>query len=297
MAKLLDQARQLMRIRHYSLRTEESYVRWMKEYIIFHGKRHPATLGAAEVTGFLSYLATDRNVAASTQQQATAALIFLYRDLLNIELPWLNHIERAKKTQRLPVVFTKDEAQAVLRHLSGRKWLMASLLYGAGLRLMECLRRRVKDIDFAYRQIIVRDGKGAKDRVTLLPDSPVEPLKHQIARVQAVHEIDLREGFGSVYFPMRSKENIPAQANPSFGSMFSPQASVALIREAARCGGTTPQNRRCKKPSRMLSVPPVSTSMRVAIPSATVSQLTCLKRGMTSGRCKNCSVIKLSARL
>ena len=210
MAKLLDQARQLMRTRHYSLRTEESYVRWMKEYIIFHGKRHPATLGAAEVAGFLSYLATDRNVAASTQQQATAALIFLYRDLLNIELPWLNHIERAKKPQRLPVVFTKDEAHAVLSHLSGRKWLMASLLYGAGLRLMECLRLRVKDIDFAYCQIIVRDGKGAKDRITLLPDLLVEPLKRQIARVQAVHEIDLREGFGSVYLPYALERKYPS---------------------------------------------------------------------------------------
>jgi integron integrase len=212
MPKLLDQARDLMRTRHYSIRTEEAYLRWIREYIIFHGKRHPAALGASEVTAFLSYLATDRQVAASTQQQATAALLFLYKDLLHLNLPWLSHIERAKQPSRTPVVFTQEEARAVLAHLRGDNWLMASLLYGAGLRLMECLRLRVKDIDFGYKQIAVRDGKGAKDRVTVLPAPLVEPLQRQVARVRALHEADLREGYGEVYLPFALAKKYPNAA-------------------------------------------------------------------------------------
>jgi integron integrase len=209
MSLLLDQTRHLLRIRHYSIRTEQAYLRWIREYIIFHGKRHPSALGPSEVTAFLSYLASDRHVAASTQQQATSALLFLYRDVLHIDLPWLSHIERAKQPSRLPVVFTRAETRAVLAHLRGDNWLMASLLYGAGRRLMECLRLRVKDLDFGYNQITVRDGKGAKDRVTMLPAPLGEPLQRQIARVRLLHEADLGNGYGEVYLPFALARKYP----------------------------------------------------------------------------------------
>jgi integron integrase len=199
--KLLDQVRDKIRVKHYSLRTEDAYVQWIKRFILFHGKRHPKDMSAPEVEAFLSHLATQRNVAASTQSQALSAILFLYREVLGIELPWLENVTRAKKPQRLPVVLTVQEVKSVLAHLDGRNWVMASLLYGSGLRLMECVRLRVKDVDFAMRQIVVRDGKGAKDQVTMLPDSPVEPLKHYLGKVKAVHEKNLREGFGEVYPP------------------------------------------------------------------------------------------------
>ena len=160
--RLLDQVSDVLRRKHYSLRTEQSYVDWIKRFILFHGKRHPAEMGQVEVTAFLTYLAVQRNVAASTQNQALSAILFLYRNVLEQELEWVEGFERAKRPARLPVVLTVDEARAVLGQLEGTKWLMGGLLYGAGLRLMECLRLRVKDIDFGYGQILVRDGKGAK---------------------------------------------------------------------------------------------------------------------------------------
>ena len=201
MPKLLDEVRDLIRVRHYSIRTEEAYTRWIKEYIFFHDKRHPKEMGEREVSDFLSHLAVKRKVAASTQTQALSALLFLYRQVLKQPLDWLNDIERAKKPSRLPVVFSRAEAQAVLAQLDASLWLMASLLYGSGLRLMECLRLRVKDIDFGLNQIIVRDGKGGRDRVTVLPDSVKAPMQRHLAKVKALHERDLREGFGDVYLP------------------------------------------------------------------------------------------------
>ncbi|WP_036267722.1 integron integrase [Methylocaldum szegediense] len=207
--KLLDQVRDKIRVKHYSLRTEDAYVQWIKRFILFHGKRHPKDMSAPEVEAFLSHLATQRNVAASTQSQALSAILFLYREVLGIELPWLENVTRAKKPQRLPVVLTVQEVKSVLAHLDGRNWVMASLLYGSGLRLMECVRLRVKDVDFAMRQIVVRDGKGAKDRVTMLPDSPVELLKHYLEKVKAVHEKDLHEGFGEVYLPFALERKYP----------------------------------------------------------------------------------------
>ncbi|TAK84688.1 MAG: hypothetical protein EPO20_13690 [Betaproteobacteria bacterium] len=166
---MLDQVRDAIRRRHYSYRTEQSYVQWIKRFIWFSGKRHPRELGAAEVTAFLSHLASERDVAASTQNQALSALLFLYGQVLGVELPWMKGIVRAKRPVRVPVVLTRDEVRALLARLEGTKWLMAALLYGSGLRLRECLKPRVKDVDFGYRQITVRDGKGAKDRVTMLP--------------------------------------------------------------------------------------------------------------------------------
>ena len=199
--RLLDQVRDKIRLKHYSIRTEQAYVDWIKRFILFHNKKHPATMGAQEVEQFLSYLAVEGKVAASTQNQALAALLFLYREVLEQDFGWLEGLERAKRPARLPVVLTVAEVRAVLARLNGRHWLMASLLYGSGLRLMECVRLRVKDLDFAYRQITVRDGKGQKDRVTMLPQSLSEPLQQHLEKVKALHEQDLAAGFGEVYLP------------------------------------------------------------------------------------------------
>jgi integron integrase len=209
MPKLLEQLRTLMRVRHYSIRTEEAYTHWIKQYIFFHNKRHPAEMGAPEVTAFLSHLAVQRRVAASTQNQALAAILFLYRKILQIDLPWLENVERAKRPQRLPVVLTREETTNVLAHLKEQHWLMASLLYGSGLRLRECLRLRVKDIDFNYQQIIVREGKGDKDRHTVLPTTLIEPLQRQLQRVKAIHVLDLRAGFGRVHLPFALAKKYP----------------------------------------------------------------------------------------
>jgi integron integrase len=201
MAKLLEQVRNSIRVKHYSIKTEEAYLRWIRDYILFNKKRHPKEMGSSEVSQYLSHLAVHRKVAASTQNQALSALVFLYSEVLKQPFDWLEDVARAKRPSKLPVVFTKEEARAVLRHLEGAKWMMASLLYGSGLRLMECLRLRVKDIDFGYSQIIVRDGKGQKDRITVLPEALKEPLQRHLARVKALHEKDLKEGFGEVYLP------------------------------------------------------------------------------------------------
>jgi integron integrase len=199
-SKLLDQARDLIRLKHYSIRTEQAYLGWIKQYIIFHKKRHPSEMGSAEVSQFLTHLAVKRKVAASTQNQALSALLFLYSQVLQQPFDWMEDVQRAKKPAKLPVVFTKEEARAILRQLNGSKWLMLSLLYGSGLRLMECLRLRVKDIDFGYGQIVLRDEKGQKDRVTVLPEALKEPLRRHLEKVK-VHQKDLKEGFGEVYLP------------------------------------------------------------------------------------------------
>jgi len=199
--RLLDQVRDAIRRRNYSYRTEKVYVDWVRRFIYFSGKRHPMSLGAAEVTAFLNHLAGERNVAAATQNQALAALLFLYREVLEQPFGWLHELERAKRPAHLPAVLTRGEVQRLLLAMRGTKWLMASLLYGAGLRLTELLKLRVKDVDFGYRQILVRDGKGAKDRVTMLPESTIEPLKRQLAAARALHDADLAAGYGDVELP------------------------------------------------------------------------------------------------
>jgi integron integrase len=208
--RLLDQVRELIRIRHYSVRTEQAYVQWIRRFILFNGKRHPREMGASELTAFLSDLAVQRNVAASTQNQALHAILFLYRDVLKINLPWLDEVQRAKRPQRLPVVFTREEVKALLARLEGTTWLMAMLIYGSGLRLLECLRLRVKDVDFHYKQLAVRDAKGQKDRVTMLPNSLIDPMRTHLARVHRLHENDLREGFGHVYLPTALAAKYPS---------------------------------------------------------------------------------------
>ena len=199
--KLLDQVRGKIRLKHYSIRTEQAYLDWIKRFIRHFGKRHPRDLGAPEVEKFLTHLAVEGQVAASTQNQAKSALLFLYREVLASELPWLDNIEQAKASKHLPVVLTREEVHDLPTRLDGTNWLIASLLYGSGMRIMECLRLRVKDIDFARREILIRDGKGFKDRVTMLPAALVAPLQEHLKRVKALHRQDLEAGFGAVYLP------------------------------------------------------------------------------------------------
>lgn len=199
--RLLARVREAIRSRHYSRRTEKAYVHWIRRFILFHGKRHPAEMGAAEVTAFLTSLAVQDKVAASTQNQALSALLFLYREVLGVDLPWLEDVVRAKRPQYLPVVLTRDETRALLQRLHGVSRIMALLLYGAGLRLLECCRLRVKDVDFAANQIVIRDGKGRKDRVTMLPAAARTLLERHIGQVRAQHEADLRRGAGWVELP------------------------------------------------------------------------------------------------
>ena len=199
--KLLDQVRTVARLKHLSLKTEHAYVQQIKRFIFFHGKRHPNEMREDEIRTYLSHLAVDKHVAASTQNVALAALLFLYRDVLKIQLERIENIERARMPTRKPVVFTKQEANDVLRNLSGVYFLIGGLMYGSGLRLMECLRLRVKDVDFLYDQVWVRHGKGAKDRVTPLPMRLKEPLRKHLLKVKLLHQFDLQEGFGSVELP------------------------------------------------------------------------------------------------
>jgi len=199
--KLLDQVRDAIRTRHYSYRTEEAYVGWIRRFIFFHQKRHPAEMGAREVSAFLSSLATDAHVSASTQNQALAALLFLYREVLAQDFGWLDDVVRAKRTPHLPVVLTREEVKAVLGTLRGRDWLMVMLLYGTGLRLVECLSLRVKDVDFGRNEITVREGKGHKDRRTMLPAAAREPLRMHLAHLQAAHGEWLHQGVATVHLP------------------------------------------------------------------------------------------------
>ena len=207
--KLLDRVRDRCRVRHLSLSTEHAYVGWIRRFILCHNKRHPLEMGAAEVSAFLTHLAVNGHVAASTQNQALSALLFLYREVLEKDFGWLEDVVRAKKPKRLPVVFTPNEAMEIIEQLQGVRWLMGLQLYGGGLRLMECLRLRVKDLDFERLQVTVREGKGDKDRVTLLPEAIVEPLQQHLTHVRQAHEQALREGYGSVELPYALARKYP----------------------------------------------------------------------------------------
>jgi len=199
--RLVERVREEIRARHYSRRTEKAYWHWIRRFIFFHDKRHPASMGAAEVSAFLSWLAASRNVAAATQNQALSALLFLYRHVLGVALPWLDDLVRAQRPVRLPAVLTEAEVRRLLGHLEGGARLMVGLLYGAGLRQIECLALRVKDVDFAYRQVIVRDGKGMRDRATMLPENLAQPLQQHLAKVRLLHGRDIKEGYGEVWLP------------------------------------------------------------------------------------------------
>jgi integron integrase len=199
--RLLDQVRGRMRRLGLARRSEEAYVGWIRRFVLANDRRHPRELGAPEVERFLTHLAVHGNVAASTQNQALAALLFLYRQVLGIDLPWMADVQRAKKPRRLPVVLTRAEVQGLLAEVAGVHWLMAALLYGSGMRLMECVRLRVKDVDFVRRELVIRHGKGGKDRCTMLPACMVEPLRAQLAEARRLHGNDLRAGFGQAWLP------------------------------------------------------------------------------------------------
>lgn len=238
--RLLQRVHEAIRVRHYSRRTEEAYVHWMKRFIFFNGKRHPEMMGEVEVTAFLNHLAAERHVAAATQNQALSAIPFLYREVLGRELPWLDGVQRPSRPPRVPVVLTRAEVERLLAGMTGTRWLIASLLYGAGLRVMECLRLRVKDVDLSYRQVLVRDGKGEKDRVTMLPEKLVEPMRGHLERVRLLHARDLREGYGArCNCLMRSRASIRAPAASGIGNTFSRRSIVRPARRTAWCAATT----------------------------------------------------------
>ena len=207
--RLLDQMRERIRLKHYSIRTERVYCEWVKRFIRFHQYRHPLDMGAPEIEAFLTELAVKRNVSASTQNQALSALLFLYKEVLAVDLPWLADVVRAKKPQRLPVVLTIEEVRSILALLEGGPWLVCSLLYGTGMRLMEVLRLRIKDVDFTRHEILIRDGKGMKDRITMLPRSMVQPLRQHLAVVQAIHRAELEQARGDVWLPFALARKYP----------------------------------------------------------------------------------------
>lgn len=257
--RLLDQIRAVIRRKHYSLRTEEAYVDWARRFVRFCGLRHPRECGAADVEAFLTHLATQRGVAASTQNQARSALLFVYKEVLGTELPWLDNVETAKRPSRLPVVLTEAEVRKLLAGTRGTSGLVLRLLYGTGMRVMECLRLRVKDVEFTRHEIVIREGKGFRDRVTMLPASLSEALSRHIASARLLHEADLRYGYGDVYLPYALERKYPAAAkqwmwqyvfpaprlsrDPRSGSTrrhhVEPQAIQRALRDALRLAGIT----------------------------------------------------------
>jgi integron integrase len=232
--KLLDKVRDVIRRKHYSFRTEQTYIDWIRRFILFHGKRHTSEMAEAEMTEFLTYLAREGKVAASTQNQALSALLFLYKEVLQQEIGWLDQVERVKRPARLSVVLTKDEVRKIFEHLHGTHRLMAGLLYGSGLRLMECVRLRVKDVDFGYAHVVVRDGKGAKDRVTMLPVNLARPLERHLQKVKAQHDEDVEAGLGAVYLPWAWRGNIPTLKKNGVGNMSFPLRGFRWTRARRR---------------------------------------------------------------
>jgi integron integrase len=226
--KLLEQIRDVMRLKHYSLRTERTYCDWIERFIRFHRMRHPAEMAEPEVGEFLTHLARVGDVSASTQNQALSALLFLYKGVLKQEIGWLKQVERAKKPARLPVVLSRDEVHKIFAHLHGTPGLMAGLLYGSGLRLMECVRLRVKDVDFAYARITVRDTKGGRDRVTMLPVNLTAPLQRHLQKAKAQHEQDLADGFGEVWLPDALARKYPNAAREWSWQFVFPSSRISV---------------------------------------------------------------------
>jgi integron integrase len=293
--KLLDQVRDRIRRKHYSLRTESAYIHWIRRFIYFHDKRHPRELGAQEVERFLTHLAVAGQVSASTQNQAMSALLFLYKEVLVQTLPWLDNIEHARRPKRLPVVLTREEVNNLLTRIEGTPGLMLRLIYGTGMRIMECLRLRVKDVDFARGEIVIREGKGAKDRVTMLPTSLVEPLTQHLARVKLLHDSDLRAGYGDVYLPFALARKYP-NAGREWGWQYVFPSSKRSIRALA-CGAagmrTSPTfNGRCVRPC----ATPGFTSPRHRIRCGIRLRHIYCRPVMTSARFRNCSVTTMFPR-
>jgi integron integrase len=233
--KLIEQIKTVMRVYHYSKKTEEAYITWIRDYFYFNKKRNPALLGEEEISRYINYLAVRRNVSGSTQNQALCALIFLYKRVLKKELKDLTLIW-AKKAKRLPVVFSRKEVKEIMDQLSGANLIMINLLYGSGLRLTECLRLRVKDIDFEYNQVVVRDGKGKKDRVTVLPETLKEKLKHHLKKVEKLHNDDLRKGFGSVYLPYALDKKYPNAGKELSWQYVFPASKISTDKRTGKRG-------------------------------------------------------------
>lgn len=235
--KLLDQVSDTLRIKHYSFRTEKTYVDWIRRYILFHNKRHPKDMGTAEIQSFLAYLAIERNVAASTQNQALSAILFLYRYVLQKAIDVPSDLVQAEKSKTLPVVLTHQEAISIIAAMTYPTQLMAKILYGSGLRLMECLRLRIKDIDFGNHQIIVRDGKGEDDRITILPNSLIPPIQAHLKKVKMIHQRDLLDGFGATSLPYALSRKYPTAASEWMWQYIFPASSLStdpILKETKR---------------------------------------------------------------
>ena len=217
--RLIDQVRNVLRVHHYSVRTEDNYIQWIRRFIFFHNKRHPIEMGEKEICAFLTHLAVDKHVSASTQNQALSALLFLYKKVLQVDLDWIDDVVRAKRPKRLPVVLTKTEVNTLLSAMTGTSSIVVRLLYGTGMRLMEAVRLRIQDIDFDQNQIVVRSGKGDKDRITMLPASMADELMRHFQKVRDLHNNDLEEGYGRVYLPFALDRKYP-NAGLEFGWQY-----------------------------------------------------------------------------
>jgi integrase len=291
---LLDRVRWHLRVKHYSVRTETAYIDWIRRFILFHTKRHPDEMGEEEIAAFLTNLAVEKQVAASTQNQALSALLFLYQQVLERKLGFLDNIQRVKRPPKIPVVFTRGEAQAVLDQLRGSYQLMGELLYGSGLRLLECLRLRVKDIDFGYGQITVRDGKGMRERVTVLPERVRGPLQLHLRGVRDLHAGDLARRAGRVYLPSRSPANIRGLRGSGSGNMFFRLPASRWTRVHGSYAVTTSLRKTCKTQSERPLLAHGSRKRPAATLSDIASLPTCLKADTTSVPCRNCSAIATS---
>ena len=290
-ADILDQVRRAIRVRNLARSTEKSYVNWVDRFLRFHRNRHPLEMGKTEVSDFLTHLAVDGNVAASTQNQALAALLFLYRDVLERDFGWLDDVVRAKKPKRLPTVFTAREAEAIIAELTGVRWLMGMLIYGGGLRVAECLRSRVKDLDFERLENTVRDAKGAKDRVTLLPKAVVDPLQEHLDHVRQAHEQAIQAGYAGVELPYALARSIPTLNSSGAGSTSFPRHVPPRTRAAAPIGGATCIPLSFRMPCVMPSASLGSPNTPVVIPFGTRSPPSCWLTVPTSGLSRNCWVI------
>lgn len=287
---LVASLRAALRLRHYSMRTEESYVGWVRRFVKSSGMRHPRELGPGDVSRFLSHLAVEAKVSSSTQNQALSALVFLYKEVLDVPVGWLSALVRAKRPLRVPVVFTRDEVRRVLARLRGRGTLalVAGLLYGTGMRLLEGLRLRVKDIDFGKNEIVVRGGKGDRDRMTMLPERLKGPLLEHIAEVRMQHERDVAEGAGWVELPGALDAKY-ANAGREWGWQWVfPRRACTRIPRPASAGAIICTRPRCNAPSRKRCEPRALRSPAAAIRCAIPSRHTCSRRATIFGRSRSC---------
>jgi integrase len=295
--KLMDQVRDAIRLKHYPYRTEQAYAGWIKRYIYFHDVGHPSEMGAPEVEAFLTHLAVKENVAASTQNQALSALLFLYREVLHQDLGPVDAL-RAKRRKRLPTVLTKDETLRPIGCLSGTHQLMAKLIYGSGVRLMECFRLCVKDLEFDRRAFIIRDGKGAQERVAVLPDSPIPLLKEHLQQVKALHEQDLAQGYGAVRFasPMPWRANTPTPIGNGVGNTCSRPAPCPRISVPVSHAATTCTRAACKRRSKRQPAWPALSIRSAATPRAIALRPTSWNPTVISEQCRSSWATRMSKR-